>query len=294
MKLPHLLFVRKLKTALAAAAATAALSACALAATAFNLTITSEGYEIHRDIAYGDNPRQRLDIYVPDRLAKPAPVIVFYHGGAWRGGDKADYLFVGQAFAENGFIAVMAEYRLFPEVSFPGFMEDAAGALRFVHDHIGAYGGDPAKLFVAGHSAGGYIAVMLAANPDYLRKAGGDPHWIRGVIGIAGPYDFLPFTDPPVREIFSKAEESATQPVYFMNRKLPPMLLATGDADDVVLPKNTLSAAEKLRSVQSPVEQRIYPGVSHMGIILSLAQGFRDKTPLLEDITRFVNANSAH
>lgn len=258
-----------------------------------NFTIPRDGYKAFHNIAFGTNPRQQLDIYVPDRLAASQPVIVFFYGGSWQSGDKKDYLFVAQALASKGYIVVIPDYRLYPEVTFPAFMQDAASAFAWVHQHIHNYGGNPDNLFVSGHSAGGYIAAMLTLNRDYLAQAGGDTDWIKGTIGIAGAYDFLPFTDPKIKAIFSHEKDSLTQPIHYVRPDLPPFLLATGNNDKEVYPKNTLHLAEKLRSEGVKLTEKIYPDTSHVGIILSLARGFRGKTPLLEDIAAFVNDNSA-
>jgi acetyl esterase/lipase len=195
---------------------------------------------------------------------------------------------VGQAFASKGFITVVADYRLFPEVYFPGFVEDGAKAFAWVHAHIGEYGGNPDNLFLGGHSAGGYIAMMLTLNSQYLEKAGARLAWVKGTIGIAGPYDFLPFTDADIKAIFSKAPEHDTQPINFVKLGIPPILIATGDADTDVKPKNTINLARKLRTDSNPVIERVYPGVAHIGIVLSLANGFRSKTPLLDEIESFI------
>ena len=170
-----------------------------------NATIPRAGYSVVKDIAYGTDERQTLDIYLPDQPAPGRPVIVFYYGGSWQKGSKDDYLFVGQAFASKGYIAVIADYRLYPQVYFPVFMEDVAAAFVWAHEHIASYGGNAANLFVAGHSAGGYNALMLTLNRTYLKETGGRDHWIKGAIGIAGAYDFLPMTDPKIIDLFSKA-----------------------------------------------------------------------------------------
>lgn len=255
---------------------------------ALNLLVPRTGYTAHKDIAYGANPRQKLDIYVPDKQAEGSPVMMFFYGGRWQSGNKKDYRFVGQAFASKGFIAVIADYRLYPEVYFPAFMQDAAKAFKWTHDHIDDYGGNSDNIFVSGHSAGGYIAVMLTLNDSYLKEAGAWQQWIRGAIGIAGPYDFLPFTDPKVKALFSKTADRDTQPINFVTPGLPPLLLAAGDADTEVLPKNTAHLAAKLRENDDTVVERNYPGVGHVGIALSLANGFRGKDPLLDDIAAFV------
>lgn len=269
-----------------------AFSSCSPVAL-LNATMPSDGYEVHKDIAYGDNPRQKLDIYVPKAVnpEQPAPVIVFFYGGSWQYGSKNEYLFVGQALASKGFVAVIADYRIYPEAYFPAFVEDGANAFAWVKDHIGQYGGRSDALFLAGHSAGAYIAVMLTVNPTYLAKAGVPPEGVRGTIGIAGPYDFLPLLDDNLKALFSKARPEDTQPINFVYGRHAPMFLATGDEDDTVIPRNTVRLSAKLDAFASPHETKIYKGVAHTGIILSLARGFRAKTTLLEDIAAFVPKN---
>lgn len=265
----------------------AILSACSPAAP-LNLAVPRDGYRIERDLAYGTDPRQKLDLYVPDNLPASAPVLLFFYGGSWEGGSKSYYKALGQAFASQGIVVAVADYRVYPQVRYPAFVEDGARAFQFLHTHVAAHGGDPARLFVSGHSAGAYIAMMLAADPRYLRAAGADPAWMRGVIGIAGPYDFLPLQDKKLIVIFGGANRPQTQPITYIDGKRPPMLLVYGTDDTTVLPRNTLSVAAKLRSFHSPVEVKSYAGVGHIGIILSLAPGFRGRTSLRQDILDFV------
>ena len=258
---------------------------------ALNLLVPRSGYHIVRDLPYGGNPRQKLDLYVPDGAAANRPVILFFYGGSWDSGSKDCYLAFGQAVASKGIVVAIADYRLYPQVRYPAFLQDSAHAFAYVHAHVAAYGGDPDRIFVAGHSAGAYNAVMLAADPEYLRAAGADPAWIRGVIGIAGPYDFLPLEDKNLVTIFGGADRPETQPIQYIDGKRPPMLLVAGTADTTVLPRNTLRLAAKLRSYGSPVEVKTYPGVGHIGIILSLAPGFRGKTSLRQDMIDFVETH---
>ena len=268
------------------------LSACSKA-DILNATITHDGYRVERNIAYGSNPRQMLDVYVPDD-AKKAPVIVFFYGGSWQFGTKDDYRFLGQALSSKGFITVVADYRLYPEVKFPAFIEDGARAVHYVHDHIAVMGGNPDQLFVGGHSAGAYIAMMVGSDPHYLQKAGGNRAWVKGIIGIAGPYDFLPFTDADIIDIFSTAAGPATQPINHITQPMPPVFLATGDADDTVLPRNSHNLTAKLHAQKSTVVEKTYPDIDHIEIMLSLAQRFRGLTPLLDEIAAFVRTPQSH
>ena len=284
--------MKRLKKILPLFTAIVALTGCTKA-DVLNIIIPSSGYTIHKDIAYGDKPRQKLDIYVPEKPDAAHSVIVFYYGGAWLRGYKELYKFVGQAFTSKGYTVVVVDYRLYPDVYFPDFLNDGAQSLAWVHKNIGEYGADPAHVYLAGHSAGGYIAVMLTLNERYLKAAGGKQDWIKGAIGIAGPYDFLPFTDPKIKDIFSKSDDASTQPLTFARKNTPPLLLITAEHDDEVWPKNTINLAKKMSDLGNPVQVKTYPDVGHIGIVLSLAYGFRSKAPTLEDIDAFVRATNA-
>lgn len=264
------------------------LAGCDAAFSALRLAIPKTGYRIVPDQAYGADPRQKLDIYIPDGLAGPAPVLLFFYGGSWQSGRREDYFAFGQAFASQGIVTVVADYRLYPQVTYPAFVEDGAAALSFVHANIARHGGDASRIFVSGHSAGGYIAVMLGAEPAFVKAKGGSPDWIRGVIGIAGPYDFLPLREDSYIAIFHGRDNRDAMPVNHITGKRPPMLLAWGTGDGTVGAVNIDRMEAKLRSVGSPVETRRYPGVGHIGIILSLAHGFRGRTTLHQDMLDFI------
>lgn len=255
-----------------------------------NLTVPRSGYHLVRDLAYGPDPRQRLDFYVPDAGSTKMPIMLFFYGGSWQTGTKETYLALGQAFASKNIIVAVADYRLYPQIRYPTFLEDSARAFAYVRDHVMRYGGDPRRLFLAGHSAGAYNAVMLAADESYLRDAGADVGQVCGVIGIAGPYNFLPLTDSHLIAMFGGANRSETLPVTYIDGKRPHMLLATGTDDATVSPGNSFDLAAKLKSFGSAVQLITYPGVGHIGIILSLAPGFRARTTLRDDIVRFVES----
>jgi acetyl esterase/lipase len=245
---------------------------------AINLLVPKSGYDVTAAQAYGADPRQKLDVYVPRGLKGPAPVLLFFYGGAWSSGNRADYLAFGQAFASAGIVTMVADYRLYPQVKYPAFAQDAAGALVWAHAHAGQFGGDAARIFVAGHSAGAYNAVMLAAEPKFLEAAGGRLDWIRGAIGIAGPYDFLPLTD------------ADSQPINHVTGPRPPMLLVAGSDDGTVSPGNADRMAAKLIAEGGHAKVIKYPGIGHIGIILSLVPGFRGMTTLRQDMLDFIHA----
>jgi acetyl esterase/lipase len=279
----------KLKTLMAAGVT--ALTRHLSPFTAINLLVSRAGYRIHRGLAYGADPRHKLDVYVPSGLTGLAPVVLFFYGGGWQGGDRSDYLAFGQAFASAGMVAVVADYRLYPQVKYPGFVEDAAGALAFVRGHAARFGGDAGRIFLAGHSAGAYNAVMLASEPKFIAAKGGSLDWIRGVIGIAGPYNFLPMSDPVYVDMFHGTNNTDSMPVHHVDGPRPPMLLISGSSDDTVGLCNTNDMSERLKRFGSDVQVIFYKGVGHIGVILALVRGFRGIAPLRRDMIDFVRAH---
>lgn len=271
-----------------------ALAGCAPLAIIDTLVPKDGGATLEaRDIAYGPHPRHRLDVYRPDRKAPGAPVVVFVYGGSWNSGSKDDYSFAGRALASRGYTTVVFDYRLVPEIRFPAFIDDCAVAIRWTHDHIAAHGGDPRRIALVGHSAGAYNAAMAALDPHYLAAVGLGRRTLRAAALLSGPYDFLPLDADATIAAFSSAPDLArTQPIRFVRPDAPPMLLATGDADDLVYPRNTYALAGKLRQAGATVEQKTYKGIGHPGILLALSLPFRDRAPVLDDIDAFLRAHA--
>ena len=240
-------------------------------------------------IAYADGPRHKLDVYAPEQRGEPAPVVFFIYGGGWNHGDRADYQFVGRALASRGFVVVIADYRLVPEVRYPQFLEDSANALKWVQDNIAGYGGDPMRLFLAGHSAGAYNAVMLALDPSYLREYGVTMP-ILGVAALSGPYDFYPFEYGEVRDAFGDAPNpQGTQPINLVTSDSPPMYLASGTTDPIVRMQNTQNLAAKLQAQGIWVTTRYYDGFGHMEPVISMGALWRWRMPVLDDMVTFFN-----
>ncbi|MDH3658914.1 MAG: alpha/beta hydrolase [Alphaproteobacteria bacterium] len=255
-----------------------------------NALITEDGYRVERDIAYADAPRQRLDIYVPDAVTPGAKVAIFFYGGRWEYGSKVDYRFVGQALASRGIITVIADYRLYPDVRFPGFVEDGAKAVGWVRRYIAERGGDPESIYLVGHSAGAHIAAMLALNPRFLAAEGVRVLDLGGLIGLAGPYEFLPIKDPVIKEIFAVDNLEATQPITYASRQAPSTLLLTGDVDETVLPRNSARLGEAISHAGGGAEVKVYQRIGHIGILLALASPVRWLAPTLDDIVAFIRS----
>lgn len=243
-----------------------------------------------RGAVYGPDPRQKLDVYVPaGRADTSLSVVIFWYGGGWVDGSRGDYAFAGRAFAAQGFVAVVADYRLVPQVRFPAFVQDGALAVKWVRDNIARHGGDPARIALSGHSAGAYIAAMLALDTRFLTNAGADPAIVRGAALLSGPYDFYPFTEQRGRDALGAWPRlTETQPISFARVDARPMLLMHGTADTIVQPRNSEALAVKLAALGAPVELKLYPGKSHTDTIKSLSPAFRGSTPALADALAFL------
>lgn len=233
---------------------------------------------------------QRLDVWRPaSRPGEPRPVIVFWHGGGWVKGTRDAYAFAARAYASRGFVVVVPDYRKVPAVRFPAFVEDAAQAVRWTRDHVADHGGDPARVALAGHSAGAYAAAMLALDPRWLRAEGVDPAIVKAVVGLSGPYDFYPFTSKrSIDAMAGVADPQATQPIAFARADAPPMLLATSSEDTVVRPRNARNLGLALSRLGAPVEYRNYRGLSHEGVAMALSTPFRGRAPVLDDSVDFL------
>ncbi|KJZ64965.1 alpha/beta hydrolase [Pseudomonas fluorescens] len=243
-------------------------------------------------IAYGPDPRQKLDVYVPRPPMKNAPVVVFFYGGSWNSGSRSDYAFVGEALASRGIIAVLADYRLYPQVRYPLFLEDGARAVAWTHEHIRQYSGNPQRLYLMGHSSGAYNVAMLALDPGLLGAVGLSPHNLSGWIGLAGPYDFLPIKNPQVRPVFFWPDSPPrSQPINHVSRGAPPALLIAASDDELVNPaRNTGGLARKLREAGVPVQDLYFSRTSHATLVATLSRPMRGLAPVLDVVTAFVNA----
>ncbi|WP_419730676.1 alpha/beta hydrolase [Lichenicola sp.] len=244
-------------------------------------------------IAYGADSRQRLDIYRPAGIP-PFPVLVFLYGGSWDSGARGIYRFLGGAFAAHGFMTVVPDYRLFPEVRYPTFLQDCAAAMAWTRRNIAAYGGSSAAPTLMGHSAGAYNAAMLTLDPALLEAVGLSPrHDIGRMIGLAGPYDFLPLDTDELRAIFGPpAGLPATQPINHADGGNPPMLLLAGTADHTVRPGNTVRLAGRIHARGGPVSYRLYPGVDHLEIVGAISGALRFLAPTFGDSLAFMQGDA--
>lgn len=260
-----------------------------------NYLSTGHDLKIAHDVKYGGDARQGMDVYTlrdAERHAgKGRPVVVFLYGGSWQEGNKEDYAFVAAALTRHGYVTFVPDYRVYPQAQYPDFLEDAAHAVAYARAHAAQYGGDPSRLFLIGHSAGSYIVAMLALDSRWLDAVGLEPaRDIRGAVGLAGPYDFLPLKDPVLEKIFENPGGLPdTQPINHVSGIAPPMLLIAGRNDKVVDPGNTDRLTAHIREKGGQVEEMMYHRAGHRIIIGAFSRALRFLSPSFSDTTRFID-----
>lgn len=272
---------------LALLAMLAGLAACSPRRAAEALLLGS--HFVHTpDVAYGPEARQRLDVYRPRNAREPAPVVVFLYGGRWRDGSKDEYRLLGDALTRRGMVAVVADYRLAPAVRFPAWVEDGARAVRWARENAARFGGDTARIFVVGHSAGGHTAALLALDERFLREAGVPAGAVRGFVALAGPVDTV-WTAPDVQAAMGPpAGWPATYPATHVDGSEPPLLLLHGAGDETVSPASSTGLAARIREKGGCARAVVYPDVGHVEIVLTFAVPRLRAAPVLDDVEAFV------
>ena len=264
----------------------AALAGCS-PLTLVNSIAPDHGFEVEQGIYYGQQNRQKLDVYYPEVTRPNAPVIVFFYGGSWRRGDRERYRFVGQALSSQGYPTVIPDYRLYPDFQFPAFVEDGAASVAWIKQNIPQ---SENGIILIGHSAGAHLAALLALDGRYLHDKGVTQNSIIGMIGLAGPYAFEPERYRRFRPIFATADPAElSQPVSHARSDAPPLLLLHGSDDRVVLPLHSQLLQERMNSEDGQVKSFELEGVDHFGIVLALSEPFAHLAPnLLPSIENFI------
>ncbi len=260
--------------------------------------LTRFGGETRLGVSYGTHERHKLDIYRAqgDQASQAgAPTVLFFYGGSWNSGERGNYAFVGKALAARGITTLIADYRLYPEVRFPDFLNDCALAAAWTLREVARLGGDPKRVFVMGHSAGAYNAAMLALDARWLRKQGVDPSQWAGWIGMAGPYEFLPITNPEAQPVFFHPNyPPLTQPIEMVSASAPRTLLLSARTDVLVNPiRNSAALAERLRRANVAVEHSSFDRVNHQTLIGALASPLSWLAPVAESVERFVGVSES-
>ncbi len=246
--------------------------------------------EAAQNVVFGTHG-QKLDVYVPNGpVAGTRPMLVFFYGGGWVGGTRAGYAFAARAYAANGFVVVLPDYRKVPDVRYPAFLVDGAQAVKWAHDHAGDYGGDPGRLALAGHSAGAYTVAMLTLDKKWLAAEGLGPKTVKAAVGLNGPYDFYPFTAKRAIDAFAGVTDGpATQPINYASADAPPMLIVTSTKDTIVRPYNAVHLYDRLKAKGATAVFKEYQGLTHQNVAMALSKPFRGKAPVLADSVTFLN-----
>lgn len=275
-----------MRSLIAGTLAASLLAGCSPARLLGSIEPAAPGGELH-DVAYAPGPRHAMDVYLPAPGDRPPPVVVFFYGGGWRSGNRASYQFVGRSLAARGAMTFVPDYRVWPEAGFPGFLQDAAASVAAAREEARRRGGDVSRFFLMGHSAGAYIAAMLALDPEYLLAAGIDPKAsLSGVAGLAGPYDFLPLHDPVLEQIFAPVGPR-TQPITFAANASAPLLLLAGADDTTVYPANSQRLAARVRETGGRADTIVYPGIGHVTLMAAFALPLRFLAPVRRDVCEF-------
>jgi acetyl esterase/lipase len=255
--------------------------------------LLGDHYQLLKDRPYGPSAQDRLDIYRGRRKSSAGPVVVFLYGGRWQHGSREEYRLLGDALTHEGVVAVVPDLRRYPDASFPAWVEDAARAVRWVRDSIGAYGGDPDRVFVMGHSSGAHTATLLALDRHYLIEAGVPPSAVKGFISLAGPVA-TSWTDPDVRQLMGPRQLwSATYPIRQVDGSAPPLLLLHGGRDRLVSPANSTRLAARVTARGGCAPVIVYSGLDHVGIVLALALARYEIAPVMRDVMGFVRGPEA-
>lgn len=275
------------------------MAAAAAAVTLLNLTACSgakvleslapsDSVTVTRDVVFDAEHDLALDVYRPNGV-EGAPLVVFFWGGSWQTGDRSTYAFLGRTLASRGFVVMIPDYRLYPDVRYPGFLYDSARAVVWARANAGKYGADPRRLALMGHSAGAYNAAMLVSDARFLEAVGGGREWISAWVGLAGPYDFLPLNDAELERIFEPADPLASsQPINWVDADVPTTLLVVSVDDPVVDPRNTERLAARLEEAGVPVELLRVDNLRHAGVVVSLLNVFPFDDQVLSTVSGFL------
>lgn len=258
-----------------------------------------------KDVAYVDAgapdfdaKRHLLDVYAPRQKSAPArPVVVFIHGGAWDSGSKNLYSFIGRRLAKQGLVAVVVSYRLAPAVQVPAMADDCARALRWVTQHIAEHGGDPSRIFVMGHSAGGGLAALLATDNRLFAQLGLATNPIKGVIlddpGGLDMFDYLQKMEYPGDETYlipfgkEPAVWREVSAMYHVRADSPPVLLYAGERTYPSIASSTRKFQKRLQELGLKHEFKILPGKKHVAMVTQL---FWQNNVIYRDLLTFVGA----
>lgn len=268
------------------------LLAVAIAALALvsPVQVSAQGISQELDIDYGAHPRQRMDIYTPAVINDDTPILVLFHGGGWQRGDKSGLRRAGESLAVSGVIVVAANYRLYPDASFPDFLHDAAEAVAFASDRLRTQNGDRRILFLGGWSAGAYNAAMITIDQRYLADVGIAPGTVAGIVGLAGPYEGGLCAGARCPHVFPDALRADWPVDSFVDSDDPPMLLIHGARDEYVDQRHLDGLAEAARAAGIEVTTLIVPNAFHRTVLQALED---TESAIRQVMAEFIDAHVA-
>ena len=250
-----------------------------------------DGYELEANVPYGIHRRQKLDIYEPLTEETKEIIIIFIYGGSWRSGERSNYRFIAQPFVSQGYVTIVPDYRLYPQVQFPAFVDDIAKAIVWTH-HRYKQKKNYRKIILVGHSAGAHIVALLALDDRYLKRAGASTDIIRGWVSLAGPHAFNPLTTASTEPIFNNVANDIeqTMPTTFARSDAPPGLLLHGKKDTVVYKKNSVLLANAIKNERGHITLKNIEGVGHIEILLSITGNKLFAAGVKQDIFKFIKS----
>jgi acetyl esterase/lipase len=256
----------------------------------------SHAVKLATSAQYGSVQAQQLELWVPEG-EPPAtgwPLVAFIHGGSWQNGSPQDYRFIARTLGDHGYATALIGYRLLPEGRFPIMLEDSAAAVAWLHTHAGDFQADGRQFALIGHSAGAYNSLMVGLDPEWLARVKVPQSVIQGVVSMAGPADFYPFTSQSTKAAFGRvADPQITQPIHFARGTAMPILLLHGTGDESVKPRNSRNLAKAIKARGGLVAEQEFAGMTHSGIIMALAQPFAQTDDVLKPILTFLTAARA-
>jgi len=263
------------------------LTACS-PANLLNLVTPSGSFSKASDISYGTLERHTLDIYAPDKPRAGAPIVMFTHGGSWTDGSKNLYKFFAEGLTSEGFEVVVPNYRLYPEVKYPGFIEDTALAASFT-----AMRYPDRPLVLIGHSAGAYNTLMTILDERYFRELGVDMcRTISGVVSMSAPTGIIPLAEEPYITIFPDRFTKTDAPLNIVKSATPPILFLHGGDDNTVYPRNSSELADKIVARGGQAEVKLYPKLNHTDVVKVMSRHFDGGSELKSDLVDFLAARA--
>lgn len=248
--------------------------------------------EMVREASTGPAAQQRLFVYREREEKGTQPVFIFFHGGAWAHGDPVDYGFIARNIAPEGYVVVLGGYRMNEPGRYPAMLEDTAATIAWVRENIADFGGDPDQLILSGHSAGAYNVMQVTLDTQWLEQAGVPVAAIKGVVGLAGPYDFHPFDTQRSKDAFeSVGAGPESQPVNHARADAPPVLLVHGEEDTTVRIRNSIALAKALKEKGAQVETLYMPGEEHNAPLLALNHPWRRDPAVFDRVIEFMRVS---